>query len=143
MTFLAFCSYSVVEHSTFLLVFICTDNFAITNTTSTNRFNYISDSRTMDISDSKHSLDFLHGRTLDTITIFKAIPYGWRKKILSETKRKFECWHNIRLLRFNTPFRVIIKRINIRFLLFFQFFFLSGFNIHESQDCRGRRRTFL
>ena len=58
MTFLAFCFNFVIELSTFLFVVTCTSNFANTNTTSTNRFIYISD-RTKDISDTKHSFDFL------------------------------------------------------------------------------------
>ena len=44
-TFLAFCFSFLVELSTFLLIVICTDNFANTNTTSTNRFIYISKRR--------------------------------------------------------------------------------------------------
>ena len=56
MTFLAFYFNFVIELSTFLFVVTCTSNFANTNTTSTNRFIYISD-RTKDIWDTKH--DFL------------------------------------------------------------------------------------
>ena len=91
--------YFDVGISTFLFVVICTNNFANTYTTSTNRFINISD-RAMDISDAKHSSNFVHGRTLVAVTIFKAMLHGWKNKLLSETKIKFKYWHNIRFWRF-------------------------------------------
>ena len=99
LTFLTFCFYLVADLFTFMILVICKDNFANTNTTSTNRFIYISN-KAMSISDTKHSLDFLHGRTLDTVAIFKAMLYAWENKLFSKTKSKFKCWHNIRFWRF-------------------------------------------
>ena len=90
LTFLTFCFYLVADLFTFMILVICKDNFADTNTTSTNRFIYISD-KAMSILDTKHSLDFLDGRTLDIVTIFKAMLYAWEKKLFSETKSKFKC----------------------------------------------------
>ena len=90
LIFLAFFMiYFVVGISTFLFVAICTDNFANTYTTSTNRFINISD-RAMDISDTKHSSNFVHGRTLVAVTIFKAMVHDWKNKLLSKTKIKFK-----------------------------------------------------
>ena len=136
MKFLASCSYSVVELCTFLLVFICNNNFAHTNTTCTNRFNYICD-RTMDISDRKHYSDFCMAERWIPLLFSKKYRMTGRRRC--EAKRKFECSHNIRLRRFNTPFRASIKRINIRLL----FFFYLGLTFTNNRTVGGKAGHFF